>query len=307
MPNSIKRVLVSLIFACLLFLQNPIQAQNTNQIGVKVSPAILEYNVMQGEKIKDQIKFEVINSSDKNIEVKFLEASNNSAQYEPSDLFQDITKIKYNPDRKIFDIHIDTNDLIDKTYFFGISFFLNNIKENSGQKENLNVIIPVILTVNKNKESINPIPQYSLEVNRNVVFSREDLQIHFVEKNNSSKVIRSGGEIIILAYDGTILYSEGVSAEKGKLLPGAIHSKIISPPTLVSQYTNSLPYIGKIKIYYRGTINYERHIETPFKEVYIIPWQYIVFSVTMALTIYLILRILKRKKQFESDMVKYSK
>lgn len=292
-------LLFGLIAFLLLNLFNTL-THAENQIGMKVTPAYFEYDVIGGEKIQDNIKIESVELNNPQIEIKYLEAKSSNSVYEESELLKKIASLnrKLSSLNKLeYEMSIDTQILSEGTYFFGISFFLNNIKEDGGQRENLSVIIPVIITVNANKDSSNPIPQIWIEMSQNIFFSTNDIQFKLNKINNSNRMIYSSGEIILLSGDNHLLYSEGIISENGRLFPKESISKIISPPPLSSPNADFLPYIGKAKVYYRGVINNERHIETVKKEIFILPWQYIVFLLVLISTVTVPFSIVRQRQK----------
>jgi len=252
--------------------------------GASVSPGYLEYNVNSGEVIKDKLEIKYISLQNPEIIYNFKEFDKKYQKGIESNLFKSISNVKVtrDSDKAILDINIDTQPLVDQTYFFGLTVILNNPGKDASVSSKIAFDIPIILTVNSSDTTESPKPFLKLEPKNSIFFQEKDINIKVQIDNKSKKLIGIGGEILFTNGNNEILYSEKIQVPEDRLLPATFFQEEVSNINLMSN-SGALPYFGKIKVIYRGTIDNKRHIESQVTEIYLIPYLYIVYAVIMVL------------------------
>lgn len=291
--QNFRKVILFIFFFTLIITSTSVKT-NSQDKGVRLSPAYLELKANSDEKVENKVEIEYINFSNADIEVFYKEFDAKYLSSKDSEILKKISIINVNStnNKTILNFEIDTKVLLDKTYFFGYEVRFKNIKSqtNSVISEQIAINIPIILTVNKEESLLNPKPRILLESRKNTYFIPEEISIKTQIANPNQKVINFAGEIVFVTEEGEIFYTQKVSSDNNKLLPLQVIQKDIQPD-INNIKKGLLPYFGKVKVYYRGIINNERHIQTNEIEFYLLPWQIIIgiFFIITALIISVIL------------------
>ncbi len=309
MKNSFKKIIlfVSIFF---LLIASSINILNAQDKGISLNPAFIEGEVSKGQLFDAKIEIQYINFKDAESIISFKEFDEKYFKGQDSQLLKEISEITINSPLGFttLNFEISTNKLENKTYFFAYEIKFQNIKSQSNISEQIAVRIPIILTINTNPDTVNPKPRILINNNRSIYFSVNEIGSKIQIVNLSSKYIKFAGEIVYSTDNDEIFYTQRVGAIDDRLFPRQAIEKEIQPD--LSKLNNGIiPYFGNIKVYYRGTVNNTRHIQTEPIKSYILPYQIIiaviVFILILLISIRLVsLRIRKRNSLTDSDNLK---
>jgi hypothetical protein len=271
-----------------------------DEIGISITPPLIKKELDDGEILFQEFKINFVNIKNPKLTFNYFETDVKQKKKTESTLLKEIIKInaKKESDTIILDTQFDTVNLKDKTYFFLLEVLLQTEGESESIHSNLGVGIPIMLTVNKTKESKNPKPDIVIKPRKSIYFAMNNESVQSQLINQSDKLIEFGGEILVLDDKNTILYSERISPEDSLLSPKQAYQKFTQIPELPKK--GIFPYYGKVSFAIRGAINSERHIETKRVSVWILPYQLIlavIGSIVLTLScIYIILRKIHKRR-----------
>lgn len=281
MHNKIKNLIF--LFALLFILIcSPINFAKAQDKGIKLSPTIFQFEKNKGDKVQDKVKIDYINFTNPDIQIFYKEFDKNFQNSQDSSLLLNSSNLVLNKSSTETEINftIDTNQMADKTYFFGYQIIFNNLKSSTNIKEKLSVIIPIILTVNGSRELADPKPLIALNNTQDFYFDPKEVVVHTEIGNSSEKVINFSGELVFLNNKDEIFYSQKISGDKDRLLPKQVIQDKVNPD--FTRLDNGiLPYFGKVKVFYRGVVNNTRHIQTNSIEFYVIPYKLIFYVILL--------------------------
>lgn len=300
MHNKIKNLIF--LFALLFILiYTPINIAKSQDKGIKLTPTIFQFEKNKGEKVQDKVKIDYINFTNPDIQIFYKEFDKNFQNSQDSSLLLNSSNLILNRNSTSteIDFTIDTNQMADKTYFFGYQIIFNNLKSSVNINEKLSIIIPIILTVNKSRELADPKPLIVLNKTKDFYFDTKNVLVNTEIGNSSEKVINFSGELIFLNNNDEIFYSQKISGDEDRLLPKQVIQDNVNPD-FANLDSGILPYFGKVKVFYRGVVNNTRHIQTNSIEFYVIPYKlifYIILFVIICIGSFYLVRIpLKNSK-----------
>lgn len=274
---KLKKVFTLVLVLVLFFSLSAFSNLKAQDKGLKLTPAFYKFEVNKGSIIKDNIEIEYINFSSAKTDIAYKEFDSKFTKQKDSDLLKKSTNLNLvtGTNKLSIPFQINTQEMEDKTYFFGYQIILSNIKSSKSINEQLSVIIPIVLTVNENESTKDPKPKINIINKNNIYYDQKETNVKVQIGNSSEKLINFAGEIVFANEKDEIFYTQKVSQQDDRLYPTQLIEAEIAPDySLLNK--NTIPYFGKIKVYYRGTVNNQRHIQTQTVEYYLLPKELIV-------------------------------
>lgn len=289
-------------FTLIFFLIGSIGGQSQSKAqdkGLRLTPAFYRLEARKSEVVKDKVEIEYINFSEASAEVRFLEFDPEFKSSKESTQFRQVSKMDISQEsvKTIINFEIETLSLSDKTYFWGYQVLFTNIKSIGSINEQISVILPIILTVNSDEASENPKPRVNLVNTSKWYINPADSKVSVQIGNISEKLINFSGEVVFTDDKDEIFYTQKVSDGNDRLFPSQLVEASVSPDYSLLSKGMPFPYFGKIKVYYRGNVNNERHIQTPSIEYYLIPKEVIIAALCLVAVFCGSFWVLLRKKK----------
>lgn len=301
--NFIKVILVLTISTFIIQLHKVnVEAESTLQtnkeekekLRFKVYPPLINEEVIKEDTPKVEREITIESKLPQNFspefEYRYYETDFALKERKDSEFLKKITKIKESgPNDKLkLKLTIDTTDLSYKSHSFLLGVVISDESDKNSVSNSIELAVPIQLTINKKGEE-NPIPEvYFDSLNKNN-FGNSELNFKVRVSNSSEKILKFGGEVLVVDEDDTILATRPIKTDSSVLLP---NENIVNDISIKSYDDSSMGLIKNYKVLVRGTVNNQTHIKSKSFDLRVIPQQTIIILIALIITLLLFFSIL---------------